>query len=202
MLTTRLIRSNRRIGLAAILAPLALLLLQIGAARAAKPEIDPSYAEGKTYYMIGPHLIANPNPQLYAQSEELYLLVYPVNSGDAYDPPPPPVTLPSGYQPQCNPCEHPGLPAQFIYHDHVLTGAPGLGNHGTAGQYKGPWKIILLMYNPQVAMDPGFKPITRAEDIDPAEQAGVFLPINQGASNPYEIETGTVLICPFVAPDA
>ena len=53
-----------------------------GVATAGKPELDPSYVDGKIYYMIGPHVIVNAittHPQLYAQSEELYLLVYPLN---------------------------------------------------------------------------------------------------------------------------
>jgi len=94
------------------------------------------------------------------------------------------------------------LPFQFAYHDHVLTGAPGLGKNGTAGDFKGPWKIIILMYKPEVAFSLGFQPITSADDIDAAEAAGEFLPINPGAENPFEINTGTVLICPFVSPHA
>jgi len=150
--------------------------------------------------MIGPHLITNPNPNLYAQSEELYLLVYPINPTGSTTLGT--LTLPSGYQPNCDPCFHPGIPLEFAYHDHVLTGAPGLGTHGTAGEFKSPWKIILMMYNPEVALSPGFRPVTSASDVDAAETAGAFLPINPGAANPFEIETGTVLICPFVSPDA
>jgi hypothetical protein len=83
-----------------------------------------------------------------------------------------------------------------------LTGAQGLGKNGTAGQFKAPWKIILLMYNPEVANSPTFTPVTSASDVDAAEANGVFLPINPGPGNPYEIETGSVLICPFVSPNA
>lgn len=60
-------------------AALLVLLLVPGVATAGKPDIDPSYADAKLVYMIGPHLITNPNPNLYAQSQELYLLVYPIN---------------------------------------------------------------------------------------------------------------------------
>jgi len=36
-----------------------------------------------------------------------------------------------------------------------------------------------------------------------AETAGnVFLPINSGGSNPYEIDTGNLLICPTVSSHA
>src|SRR5947207_1367887 len=119
------------------------------AAATGKPEIDPTYANGTTVYMIGPHLIVNAKatmPNAYEHAEELYLVVYPQTQTP--QPGAGPITLPSGYQPQCNPCFHPGLPPQFVYHDHVITGAPGMGNNGTAGEYKAPWKIILLVYNP------------------------------------------------------
>lgn len=173
------------------------------AAFAAKPEIDPTYANGKTVYMIGPHMIegaAVSMPNAYAHAEELYLLVYPIQPAKLGDP----LTLPSGYQPQCNPCFHPGLPMPFVYHDHVITGAPGMGIHGTAQEYETPWKIILLVYNPAVAYAPGFQPITSATDVDLAEAVGEFLPINPDptADNPYEIDTGNLLMCPTVSPHA
>lgn len=167
-------------------------------------ETDPTYANGQTVYMIGPHMIVNARetqPNLYAKAEELYLLVYPQQIVPS--PGAPPITLPSGYQPQCNPCFHPGLPAPFVFHDHVIAGAPGMGTNGTAGDMKAPWKIILLMYNPAYVSSPSFAPIKSAADVDAAEQAGnVFLPINQGGANPYEIETGNVLICPIVSSKA
>lgn len=173
-----------------------------GVANAGKPDLDPSYVDGKIYYMIGPRMIVNAivtNPELYAQSEELYLLVYPINpSGTDTEP----QTLPSGYQPNCDPCYHPGLPGPFAYHDHVLTGAPGLGKNGTAGVFKAPWKIIVLMYDPAVIASPDFQPITSASDIDAAEANGMFVPLVPGVPNPYEIETGNVLICPLVSSDA
>lgn len=167
---------------------------------ASAPEIDPTYANGQTVYMIGPHLIVDARdtqPNLYAHSEELYLLSYPVPATTSG-----PITLPSGYQPQCNPCFHPGLPKPFVYHDHVITGAPGMGVNGTAGQYKGPWKIIVLAYNPAYAQSKTFTPIKSAADIDAAEAAGEFLPINPSGANPYEIDTGNVLICPTVSSHA
>ena len=171
------------------------------AASVGKPEIDPTYANGTTVYMIGPHLIPNARetmPNAYAHAEELYLVTYPQASVPA--PGAGPITLPSGYQPQCNPCFHPGLPGPFVYHDHVITGAPGMGTHGTAGEFKSPWKIIVLVYNPAYAGSPNFRPITSAADLDAAEAAGnVFLPINSGGSNPYEVDTGNLLICPIVS---
>jgi hypothetical protein len=166
-----------------------------------KPDIDPTYANGTTVYMIGPHVIPNAKvtmPNAYEHAQELYLVVYPQPS--LPQPGAGPITLPSGYQPQCNPCFHPGLPPQFVYHDHVITGAPGMGKDGTAGEYKAPWKIIVLVYNPAYAASPGFVPVKSEAAIDAAEQAGnVFLPINTGGANPYEVETGNLLICPTVS---
>jgi len=169
-------------------------------ALADKPDIDPTYANGQTVYMIGPHIIPDAPANLHDQAEELYLAVYPINptGSTALGA----QTLPSGYQPQCNPCFHPGLPAVFAYHDHIITGAPGMGVNGTAGAYKAPWKIILLVYNPFVALSPAFHPVTSAAAVDAGEAAGMFLPINPGAANPYEIDTGSVLICPTVSNQA
>ena len=172
---------------------------------AGKPEIDPTYANGTTVYMIGPQLIQGAResmPQAYAHAEELYIVVYPQTTVPA--PGAPPITLPSGYQPQCDPCFHPGLPPQFVYHDHVITGAPGMGANGTAGAYKAPWKIVIVLYNPTYASSTGFIPIKSAADIDAAETAGnVFLPFNQTpGANPYEFEPGNLLICPTVSSKA
>ncbi|HLB10721.1 MAG TPA: hypothetical protein VK617_14365 [Gemmatimonadaceae bacterium] len=174
------------------------------AAPTGKPEIDPSYANGKTVYMIGPHTIVNARetmPNAYAHAEELYIVAYP--QATLPQPGAGPITLPSGYQPQCDPCFHPGLPFPFVYHDHVLTGAPGMGKNGTAGVFKAPWKIIVLVYNPAYVASPTFRPITSATDLDAAEAAGnVFLPINAGGDNVYEVDTGNLLICPLVSSHA
>jgi hypothetical protein len=177
-----------------------------GAAAGDKPEIDPTWANGQTVNMIGAHLIQDARdtmPNLYAHAEELYLLVFP----QATLPDPltaGPITVGGGYQPQCNPCFHPGLPHALVYHDHVISGAPGMGTDGTAGSFKAPWKLIVLIYNPAYAYSPAFHPITSQKAIDDAEATGntnVFLkPF--GGSNPYEFETGNVLICPIVSAHA
>jgi hypothetical protein len=176
------------------------LLASPMAALAAKPDIDPTYANGQTVYMIGPHLITNPSPQLHARAEELYLAVYPLNPDGRTDLGT--LVLPSGYHPQCDPCFHPGLPLPFVYHDHIVPGAPGMGTNGTAGSFTAPWKIILVVYNPAVAFSPTFAPVTSTDQLDWAEANGWFLPINAGADNPYEIDTGQVLICPMVSATA
>jgi hypothetical protein len=159
---------------------------------ASKPELDPTYANGTTVYMIGPHIIQNAAttmPNAYEHAEELYLVVYPSAS----------LPLSSGYQPQCNPCFHPGLPPPFVYHDHVITGAPGMGNNGTAGEYKAPWKIIIVQYTTAWLASPTFTPVTSATALDQAEGAGAFQVINPGGANQYEVDTGNLLICPTVS---
>jgi hypothetical protein len=184
-----------------------------GAALAGKPGIDPVYVNGNVYYMIGATQNNNPPANVYAHSEELYLVTYPIDEIRAFHPDwinsQGQLTLPSGYTPQCNPCFHPGLPAPFVYHDHVLTGAPGLGTNGTAGAFKSPWKILIVQYSLATIENPGFNPITWVKDIDPAKAAGtlqmvtiadpsgnlVTLPTN-------EIEPHSLLICPFVSPSA
>jgi hypothetical protein len=158
-----------------------------------KPEIDPTYANDTVVYMIGPHVIQGANvsmPNAYAHAEELYLVTYPQAS----------LPLPSGYVPQCNPCFHPGLPQPFVFHDHIITGAPGMGNNGTAGEYKAPWKIIILRYDPTYIASPNFKPLMSAAEVDAAENPSlhILLPFSNGP-NPYEIETGNLLICPTVS---
>lgn len=195
---TILLASLRRGGMLAAI--LSFFVFAAGAANAAKPEIDPSYADGKIYYMIGPHVIPNPNPNLLAQAEELYILAYPINKDGTNTGP---LQLQNGYQPLCNPCFHPGFNPTWVYHDHVLTGAPGLGKNGTAGSYKAPWKIIILMYSDAAIADPNFTPYTSADDVEAALQdhPEMFQPPLPGFPG-LELDTGSVLICPFVAPDA
>ncbi len=158
-----------------------------------------SWANGKLYCMIGAHVIMNPN--LLATSQILYLAAYfPLPSGCNPSTPSTcaPETLPSGYTPNCNPCFHGGPLNNFPYHDHVLEGSPGLGTSGTATTYMGPWDIIIVLYKPGYSNSGSFVPFTSVPAVQAGEQAGDFLPINAGASNPYEINTGVVLICPLV----
>jgi hypothetical protein len=196
---------TRRILLAALVVSVSLVSMllitrsNVTLRASAAPEIDPTYANGTTVYMIGPHLITNPSPNLLASALPLYILAYPVNFSGCTTCGA--KTLPSGYQPQCNPCFHPGLPVIFGYHDHVLPGAPGFGANGTAGDYKGPWRITVLLYAPAVALSPSFQPITSDEALDQAEANGEFLKISSGP-NPYEVVPGTVLICPLVSSHA
>src|SRR5512143_2988150 len=77
--TGRSAEKRQTAGFHGLMAVLLVSLLVPGVATAGKPDIDPSWMDGTIVYMIGPHLVANPNPSLYAKSEELYLLVYPIN---------------------------------------------------------------------------------------------------------------------------
>jgi hypothetical protein len=173
-----------------------------GPVAAAKPDLDPSYANGKTVYMIGPYVLTNPGAGVLARAEELYLLVYPINPDGRTDLGA--QTLSSGYRPQCDPCFHEGAPLEFAYHDHVLTGAPGMGTTGTAGLFVAPWRIIVLMYDPAVIASPGFQPVKSVAQLDWAESQGWFLPINDdpNAENAFEIDTGQILICPITSSHA
>ncbi len=177
------------------------LVLPISGANAGKPIIDESYANDKTVYMIGPHLITNPDSNLFAQAEELYIVAYPINPSGT-DTEPKSLPYPTGYTPQCNPCYHFGSPDQFAYHDHILSGSPGFGTNGTAGEFKGPWRIILLMYTQEAINDPSFTPATNAVELDRREKLGMFQQISHDPANLYEIELPVILICPLVAPDA
>jgi hypothetical protein len=161
---------------------------------AAKPDAELAYADGEAYTMLGVNLITNASPGILS-APPLYVLGYVPPDGSQ---PGQPITLPSGYQPQCNPC----LQEPIAYHDHLLTGAPGQGTDGTSGgDYRAPWRIVLLLYNPAWSNRPDFEPITRDDQLAAAEAAGEFLPINAGAPDPYEIWTPNVLVCPVVRHD-
>lgn len=146
------------------------------------------YADGETYTMIGATLITNASPGMLS-APPIYILGYPEPGASG------PITLPSGYQPQCDPC----LQEPLAYHDHLITGAPGLGTNGTAGaDYRAPWRIVILMYNPLYSNRVDFRPVTSDDRLAAAEAAGEFLPIDPGAPNPYERWTNNVLVCPVV----
>jgi hypothetical protein len=180
---------KRIILLAAVTATLGVFPLGASAA----PEDELAYAEGQTYTMVGVTLVTNASPGVL-EAPPIYILSYPTAPGTTG-----PITLPSGYQPQCNPC----LEEPVAYHDHLLTGAPGLGTDGASGgDYESPWRIVVLVYSPRYAYSPTFKPVTSDDELAAAEAAGDFLPINQGAADPFEIWTPNVLICPIVRQNA
>lgn len=178
--------------------PIALLIALVPVASAlAGPEVDLVYAEGQQYDMVGATLLTQGTEGLLS-APPLYLIGYPVSSSQTG-----PLVLSSGFSPQCDPCNH----SPFHYHDHVLPGIPGAGTTATAGVYRGPWRIVVLAYNPAYYNLPSFVPLMSDDAIKHAEEAQldgtgphVFLPINGSGTNPFEIWTTQVLICPIVSP--
>ncbi len=169
-----------------------LLAVSTGTADA-KLGIETVYANGETFAMLTPHVIENPNPHLLATAPPFYVLAYPMDQQGQ------PI-LPAGYSPQCDPCL--GVPVP-PYHDHLLTSAPGFGVDGTARDYMGPWRVVVMMYNPVYVKSAGFTPVTSDEDLAAAEANGAFLPIaGPDAPDPFEKEIPTILICPVTSPNA
>jgi hypothetical protein len=160
-------------------------------AASAATDTELVYADGHTYQMVGATLVTNASPGLLS-APPLYVLGFPA-SGTT------PITLPSGYQPQCNPC----LQEPIAFHDHLITGAPGLGTNGTAGgNYTAPWRIVIMVYTHAYAYSPAFRPVTSDDQLAAAEAAGDFAVINPGATDPHQIWTTNVLICPVVMQNA
>lgn len=170
---------------------MSLLLLVAPSAATASPSGEPAYADGQTYVMHSTHVISGASGGRLS-APPIYILGFVPPEGTAAGAP---ITLPSGYQPQCNPCAQ----EPVAYHDHLLTGEPGSGTNGTAGDYRSPWRVVIMRYNPLYSDSPSFVPVTSDDDLAVAEAAGDFLPINQsGQGDPYQIWTDNVLICPLV----
>jgi hypothetical protein len=194
-------KSPRRPFIFAIFAATVLSLSLISfftlAAIAAGPCEETAYANGQRFCIHVTKIITNPSAGLLATAEPIYIAAYfPLPAVcDTNNPSTcTPETLPSGYQPLCNPCFHGGGVNSFPYHDHVLEGAPGFGNHGTAHAMKGPWILILAAYAPSFSNQVGFTPFKTTADIAAGELAGDFQTINPGAANPFEVNTGVVII--------
>jgi|SRR5579859_1211801 len=157
------------------------------------------YADSHTYVMNAPHAMSASNAGLES-APPIWVMVFAPNA------------IPLGYAPQCDPCDHPNnsnLPGGGDFHDHLLPGVPGEGVNGTAGDYKGPWLITIVVFNPRfTGGNASFAPIksdtqlaaVEAESAAALRIGGVpeLLPINPGATNPFERPTGMVLICPIV----
>jgi hypothetical protein len=187
-----------RLARALVVAPLAIGMLSLTPAHATVAD-SLVYVDGQTYSMVTAHSTTSSSPGL-VKAPPLWVLVYS------------PSAVPPGYAPQCDPCDHPNnpnLPGGGDYHDHVLPAAPGFGSTDTAGSYEGPWMITILVYNPQyTGGNTEFQPITSDDQLAAAEAASLtalqsggvpeLLPINPGAGDPFEVPTGTVLICPIV----
>jgi hypothetical protein len=157
----------------------------------AKPSAELAYADGEAYTMLGVYPITNASPGIL-DAPPLYVMGYVPPPGST---PGQPITLPSGYQPQCNQC----LQEPIAYHDHLLTGAPGLGTNGTSGSdYLAPWRIVVMLYNPAWSNRPDFTPITDDGSSQPPRRRASSCRSTRGAANPYEIWTTNVLVCPVV----
>ena len=167
------------------------LVVGTGSVAAATPGTETVWANGQEWTMLTPHAITNANPNLLESAPPLYVLAFPKNSTTGQ------WILPPGYAPQCDPCL--GVPVP-PYHDHLLTGAPGFGTNGTAGDYESPWRVVLMMYNPAFVLGGHFAPVTSDEDLSAAIAGGEFLPI--GGPGNFEKPLPVVLICPLVSPNA
>ena len=174
------------------------LLPLLCAALAAAPAPAVAAADTETVYFQGGTATINTRAAvvfdagggLLDHAAPIYIVEFPVAAGTAG-----PITLPSGYQPQ-----HNGFPPSPIpYHDHVIASVPGLGASGTAREYGAPLRIVAMRYAWDYAYDPAFVPITSDAEIPTAEAAGRLEPINPGASDPYQLETTTVLVRPVVS---
>ncbi len=182
-----MIRSPLR--LSALVAAVSLLFVSAPVAMA-KQSGETVWANGQEWTMIAPHAITDPNPNILAKAPPLYVLAFPSNGHGGW-------ILPTNYSPQCDPCL--GVPVP-PYHDHLLTGAPGFGTNGTAGDYESPWRVVLMMYNPAYVLGGDFVPVTRDEDLAGAIAHGEFLPF--GPNGAYEVPLPVVLICPLVSLNA
>lgn len=181
----------------ALLVAMGVLSAIAPAARAVGPCTETAYANGQQFCIFVTKIIATPSAGLLATAEPIYIAAYsPLPAGcDTTNPATcGPETLPSGYVPLCDPCFHGGALDAFPYHDHVMEGAPGFGNHGTADGMKGPWILILVAYDPAVSNQARFTPYKSTADLRAGEAAGDFVTLNPGSSNPYEINTGVVII--------
>lgn len=191
-------RTNARAAWAlTLLLALGVMAVVAPAARAAGPCAETAYANGQEFCLFIARIVANPSAGLLATAEPIYIAAYaPLPAGCDTNAPSTcgPEALPSGYMPLCNPCFHGGALNAFPYHDHVMEGAPGFGNQGTAGAMTGPWVLMLVAYQPAYSNQPGFTPFKSTAGIQSGELAGDFQAINPGAANVYEINTGVVLI--------
>ena len=167
------------------------LLLATAPVAMARQGSETVWANGQEWTMITPHAITNPDAALLAKAPPMYVLAFPPDGHGGW-------IVPSNYSPQCDPCL--GVPVP-PYHDHLLTGAPGLGTHGTSGgDYMAPWRVTLMMYNPAYVRGGSFVPVTSDEDLSTAIANGEFLPI--GPNGSYSRPLPVVLICPLVSPNA
>jgi hypothetical protein len=151
-----------------------------------RPCVQKAYVTGTVYCFSVTRAITNAGQALMAKAQTMYVVTYPqlnsLCSGNLSTCKP--ESLPSGYSPQCNPCMQ---EAPNVYHDHVLAGPLSLNGNGT-------WRIIIVAYDPTHSNVTSFAPFTTTADVVAGESSGCFLRINPTGTNPYEINTRTVLV--------
>jgi hypothetical protein len=180
-----------------ILVAVSILSAAVLVTSAAGPCTEKAYANGEEFCIHVTKIITHPSKGLLKTAEPIYIAAYfplPQGCDPSNESSCGPETLPSGYQPLCNPCFHGGALNNYPYHDHVISGAPGFGRNGTNGVMKGPWILIIVAYNSTYSNETSFKPFMSTSGIATGEKEGDFQVINPGADNPYEINTGIVII--------
>ena len=163
---------------------LALLGIVLGLGFASTAAAEAVYVDGQTYEInaVSGPIFRAPQALLEAASP-IYILAYPVAAGTSG-----PITLPSGYEPQ-----HNGFPPSPLpYHDHVLVAVPG-----TSG-YVAPVRVVEMHYTWAHAYSFDFTPVTSYTGLVVGEALGIFEQVNQGAANPYERWTNTLLVRPVI----
>jgi hypothetical protein len=155
----------------------------------AAPSGEAAYADGQVYWMHSSHLVTGASAGLLS-APPIYVLGFPTDLSTGQP------ILPPGYTPQCDPCNGEPVP----YHDHLLTGEPGSGTNGTAGDYRSPWRVVIMTYDPTYVASGAFAPVTSDTQLAAAEMAGEFLPKYFDANGvaQFEVWTNNVLICPLV----
>lgn len=163
---------------------LATAALPVARAAGSCGDLETGYVNGQTVCINITQLITDPTAQQLAQAKPLYIAAYTQLTG------PGPESLPSGYQPLCNPCLHGGIFDNFPYHDHVIAG--GFGHHGPqTGDLR---QLVIVAYDQTYSNQLSFQPFTSAAGINIGEHAGLFQTINPGPGNPYEIESGILVV--------
>src|SRR6266851_5789458 len=128
--------------LASFAVALAATMYAVLSAEAAKPVLEPMYANDTTVFMSAPNAVAAGGIQT---SQDFYIVAYPFASPGA--------ATPNGYHPLCDPCSFPGGPVP-PFRDVVLNGSPGFGTNGTAQNFNPNWHVFLVIPTQAWLADP------------------------------------------------
>ena len=148
--------------------------------------VQKAFMNGELYCFDVERAITNASQAIIAGSQVMYVVTYPqlnsqcsANLSNCKQ-----QTLPSGYSPHCNPCMQ---EAPAMYHDHVLAGLPASGSNGT-------FVVVVVAYAPAFSSQPSFSPVNSLAAVGHCESQGDFVRLNPTGANPYEMQTGTVLV--------